>query len=181
MMDMEEVMSHEAYMTMNGLEIDPESQQFKREVDLDCFFSQIVDAFKQDDAPNETLQAALMTVNIPHDDYRQDPQAHNGSRGAQGNTCHMETAMDSPTEQEYKVIGMVLKALNDLKSDMVTVKKNLNISDGTKAADTVYPTHKPGCRASERGEKTKSRFAGAMVKGTKVPRQSTISVPQPLT
>jgi hypothetical protein len=42
----------------------------------------------------------------------------------------METAMHSPTEQESKVLGMVLKALNDLKSDMGTVKKILNISDG---------------------------------------------------
>ncbi len=76
---------------------------------------------------------------------------------------------------------MVLKALNDLKSDMGTVKKILNISDGAKAADALYPKHKPGHRASEKREKTKSRFAGAMVKGTKVPGQSTSSVPQPLT
>jgi hypothetical protein len=114
--------------------------------------------------------------------------ARNGSGGAQGNTRHMETVMHSPTEQESKAIGMVLKALNDLKSEMGTVKKFLNISDGAKAADAVfkaadavYPKHKPGYRASEKREKTKSRFAGAMVKGTKIPRQSTSSLPQPLT
>ena len=109
------------------------------DIDHYCFISQIVDVFKEDDAPDDTLQAALMAVNIPNDDYRQDPRARNGSGGAQGNTRHMETAMPSPTEQESKVIGMVLKALNDLKSDMGTVKKILNISDGTNAADAVYP------------------------------------------
>jgi hypothetical protein len=122
-----------------------------------------------------------MAVNIPNVDYRQDPRARNGSGGALGNTRHMETAMPSPTEQESKVIGMVLKALNDLKSDMGTVKKILNISDGAKAADTVYSKHKLGYCASEKREKTKSRFAGAMVKGTKVPMPSTNPVPQPLT
>ena len=76
---------------------------------------------------------------------------------------------------------MVLKALNDLKSDMGTVKKILSISDRAKAADAVHPKHKMGYRASERREKMKSRFAGAMVKGIKVPKQSTSSVPQLLT
>ncbi len=78
---------------------------------------------------------------------------------------------------------MVPQALNDsdLKSDMGTVKKILNLSDGIKAADAVYPRPKSGYRASERREKMKSRFAGAMVKGIKVPKQSTSSVPQPLT
>jgi hypothetical protein len=90
-----------------------------------------------------------MAVNIPNDDYCQDPRVRNGSGVAQGNTRQMETAMPSPTEQESKVIGMVLKALNDLKSDMGTVKKILNISDGTKATYGVYPQHKPGYRASE--------------------------------
>jgi hypothetical protein len=154
------------------------------DVDLDCFLSQIVDVFKQDDTPNDTLQAALMAVNIPNhdDDYRQDPRARNGSGGVQGNTSHMETAMPSPTEQEPKVIGMVLKALNDLKSDMGTGKKILNISDGAKAADAVHLKHKQGYRASEKREKKKkSRFAGAAAKGTRVPRQSTSSAPQPLT
>ena len=70
------------------------------DIDLDCFLSQIVDVFKQDDAPNDTLQAGLMAVNIPNDAYRQDPRARNGSGGAQGNTRQMETAMPSPTEQE---------------------------------------------------------------------------------
>ncbi len=63
------------------------------DVDLDCFLSQIVDVFKQNDAPDDTLQAALMAVNIPNDDYRQEPRARNGSGGAQGNTRHIETAM----------------------------------------------------------------------------------------
>ncbi len=89
-----------------------------------------------------------MAVNTPNDDYRQDPQALNGSGGAQGHTRHMETAMPSPSEQESKVNGMVLKALNDLKSDMGTVKKILNISDGTKAADSVYTKHNPGYQES---------------------------------
>ncbi len=151
------------------------------DIDLDGFLNQIVDVLKQDDAPDDTLQAALMAVNIPNDDYRQEPRARNGSGGAQGNTRHVDTAVQSPTEQESKVINMVLKALNDLKSDKGTVKKILNISDGAKAADAVYPKHKPGYRASERREETKSRLAGAMFKGTKVPRQSTSSVPQPLT
>jgi hypothetical protein len=118
-----------------------------------------------------------MAVNIPDADYRQDPRARKGSRGVHGNTRHMETAMPSPTEQESKVIGMVLKAL----SDMGTVKKILNISDGAKPADAVYPKHKPGYRASEKREKTKSRFAGAAAKSTKVPRKYASSVPQPLT
>ncbi len=51
------------------------------------------------------------------------------SGGAQGNDCRVETAVHSPTKQETEVIGMVLKALNDLKSDMGTVKKALNISN----------------------------------------------------
>jgi hypothetical protein len=91
-----------------------------------------------------------------------------GHVGAQGNKRHVETAVHSPTKQESKVISMVLKALNDLKSDIGTVKKILNISDGTKAADSVNPRHRSGWRASERREKTKHRFSGAMVKGTKV-------------
>ncbi len=74
---------------------------------------------------------------------------------------------------------MVLKALNDLKSDMGTVKKILHISDGTKPVDTAYPRQKTGYRVSEQREKTRSRFAGAIAKGPKVKRTS--SVPQPLT
>jgi hypothetical protein len=92
------------------------------DIDLDCFLDQIVDVFKHHDGPKETLQAALMAVNIPNAKYRQEPRARNGSGGAQGNTRHVETAVHSPTKQESKVIGMVLKALNDLKSDMGTVK-----------------------------------------------------------
>jgi hypothetical protein len=120
-----------------------------------------------------------MAVNIFNDEYRQAPRARNA--GAQDNNRHMENAVHSPTEQESKVISMVLKALNDLKSDMRTVKKILNIFHGTKAADTVYPRHKSGYWVSKRRDKTKSRFAGAMVKGTKFPKQSTSSVPQLLT
>ncbi len=110
-----------------------------------------------------------MAVNTPNDEYSQEPRARNGSGGAQGNYRHMETAVHSPMEQESKLIGMVRKALNDLrlKPDMGNVKKILNISDETKAADTVYPRHKLGYRVSEKRDKTKSRFAGAMVKGTK--------------
>ncbi len=89
--------------------------------------------------------------------------------------------MHSPTEQESKIIGMVLKAMNDLKSDMGSVNEILNISDGIKAADTVYPRHKSGHWVSEKRNKTKSRFPGAMVKGTKVPKQFTSSIPQLLT
>ncbi len=43
----------------------------------------------------------------------------------------------------WLVFGMILNALNDLKIDMGTVKKilnisdDLNLSDGTKAADAV--------------------------------------------
>ena len=65
-------------------------------------------------------------------------------------------------------MAMVLKALNDLKSDMGTVKKVLNISDGTKSGDTGNPKQKKGYRVSEQREKTKSRFAGAIAKGPKV-------------
>ncbi len=112
----------------------------------------------QDDAPNDTLQAALMAVNIPHDDYRHDPRDCNGSGGAQPqrNIRHTETAMPPTTEQDSKVMGMVLKALNDVKSDMGTVKKILNISDGTKTVDAVYPKQKTGYHVNEKREKTKS-------------------------
>ncbi len=78
--------------------------------------------------------------------------------------------MPPTTEQDSKVMGMVLKALNDLKSDMGTVKKILNISDGTKTGDAVYPKHKSGHRVNEKREKTRNRFAGAIAKGTKVPK-----------
>ncbi len=70
------------------------------DIDLDCFLDQIIDVFKQDDSHKDTLQAALMAVNIPSDKYHQEHQAHNGSGGAQGNTCHVETAVHSPTEQD---------------------------------------------------------------------------------
>ncbi len=89
--------------------------------------------------------------------------------------------MPPTTEQDSKVMGMVLKALNDLKSDMGTVKKILNISDGTKTVDAVYPRQKTGYRVNEKREKTKSRFAGAIAKGPKVPKKYASSVPQPLT
>jgi hypothetical protein len=39
------------------------------DIGLDCFLDQIVDVFKQDDGPEETLQAALMEVNITKDEY----------------------------------------------------------------------------------------------------------------
>jgi hypothetical protein len=42
------------------------------------------------------------------------------------------------------MVGMVLKELNDLKSDVGTVKKILNISEGTKATEAVNPRHKLG-------------------------------------
>jgi hypothetical protein len=88
--------------------------------------------------------------------------------------------MPPTTEQDSKVMGMVLKALNDLKSDMGTVKKILNISYGTKTADVAYPRQKTGYRVNEKREKTKNRFAGAIAKGTKVPKKYASSVPQPL-
>ncbi len=89
--------------------------------------------------------------------------------------------MPPTTEQDSKVMGMVLKALNDLKSDMGTVKKILNISDGTKTADALYPKHKPGYCVNKKREKMRNRFAGAIAKGTKVPKKYASSVPQPLT
>ena len=88
---------------------------------------------------------------------------------------------DRTRASESKKISMILKALNDLISEIRTVKKILNISEGTKAIDAVNPRRKLGWRASEIIEKTKSRFAGAMVKGTKVPKQFTSSIPQLLT
>ena len=141
-------------------------QEHGKDIDLDHFLNQIVDVFKQDDAPDDTLHAALMAVNIPHDDYRPEPRDRNGSGGVkpQRNTHHMETASPPITKQDSKVIGMVLKALNDLKSDMGTVKKILNISDGTKPVDAAYSRQKTGYRVNERREKTKSRFAGAIAK-----------------
>jgi hypothetical protein len=90
--------------------------------------------------------------------------------------------MPPTTEQDSKVMEMVLKALDDLKSDMGTVKKILNISDGTKTVDSVYPRQKTGYRVNEKQEKTRKRFAGAAIaKGTKVPKKYASSVPQPLT
>jgi hypothetical protein len=153
------------------------------DIDLDQFLSQIIDVFKQDDAPDETLQAALISVHIPSDDYRQDPRDRNGSGGVhpQRNIRHTETAMPPTTEQDSKVMGMVLKVLNDLKSDMGTVKKILNISDGTKSVDAVYPRQKTGYCVNEKRVKTKSRFAGAKAKGPKVPKKHASSSPQPLT
>jgi hypothetical protein len=62
---------------------------------------------------------------------------------------------------------------------MGTVKKILDISDGTKSGDTANPKHKKGYQVSEKREKTRSRFAGAIAKGPKVKRAT--SVPQPLT
>ncbi len=53
------------------------------------------------------------------------------------------------------MIGLVLKALNDLKSDMVTVKKILNISDRTKAADDGNLRLKSGWHASKSRRKTR--------------------------
>jgi hypothetical protein len=158
-------------------------QENGNDIDLDQFLNQIVDVFKQDDSPDETLQAALMAVNIPHDDFRPEPRDRNGSGGAQSqrNIRHTETATPPTTEQDSKIMGMVLKALNDLKSDMGTVKKILNISDGTKTVDAAYPRQKTGYRVNEKREKTKSRFAGAIAKGPKVPKKYASSLPQPLT
>jgi hypothetical protein len=127
--------------------------------------------YTQADGSDETLQAVLMAVNIPNDEYRQESWARNGSGAAQGNNCHMETAVYSPTEQESKVIGVVLKALDDLKSDMRTIMKIQHISDGTMDADAVNPRHKSKWCTNERREKTKSNFTGAMVKGTKIPNR----------
>jgi hypothetical protein len=113
-----------------------------------------------------------MAVKISNDEYRQDPRTGTDSGGAQSNNRHVETEKHSPTKQETKMIGMVLKAQNDLKSNMGTVKKISNISDGIKVTtDAVNPRHKTRWRASERRETTKSRFAGAMVEvRTKVPK-----------
>ncbi len=127
----------------------------------------------QMDGPEETLQAALMAVNIPNDEYRLELRARNGSAGAQGNNRHVETAIHPLTEQESKVIGMVLKALNGLKSDMRTVKNILNISDGTKAADTVNPRHKSGWRrhhgAPAKDEKDEEQIRWSNGQGYKGP------------
>ena len=119
-------------------------QENGKDIDLDYFLNQIVNVFKQDDDHDDTLHAALMAVNIPHDDYRPEPRDRNVSGGVQPqrNTRHMETASPPKKEQDSKIMGMVLKALNYLKSNMGTVKKILNISDGTKTADAVYPKHK---------------------------------------
>ena len=105
------------------------------------------------------------------DDYRQDPRDRKGSGGAQPqrNIRHTETAMPPTTEQDSKVMGMG------------TVKKILNISDGTKTVDAVYPKQKTGYHVNEKQEKTRNRFAGAIAKGTKVPKKYARSTPQPLT
>jgi hypothetical protein len=131
--------------------------------------------------PMILFHAALMAVDGLHDERRPEPRYRHGSGGAQPkrNTHHVEAASPPTTERESKVMEMVLKALNDLKSDMGTVKKILHISDGTKPGDTAHPKQKTRYRVSEQREKTKSRFAGAIAKGPKVKRTS--SVPQPLT
>ncbi len=156
-------------------------QEHGKDIDLDHFLNQIVDVFKQDDDHDDTLHAALMEVNISHDDYRPEPRDRNDSGGLQPqcNTRQVKTASPPTTEQDSKVMGMVLKALNDFKSDMGTVKKILNISDGIKSVDSAYSRQKTGYRFNEKREKTKSRFAGAIAKIPKV--KHTSSVPQPLT
>ncbi len=58
------------------------------DIDLDCFLNRILYRFKQYDDPEETFQAALMAVNIPNDEYRQETRAYSGSGGAQGNNRH---------------------------------------------------------------------------------------------
>ena len=156
-------------------------QEQGQDIDLDYFLNQIIDVFKHDDAVDDTIHAALMAYGRPHEEQRPEPRDRNGSGGAQPNrnTHHVETASPPTSDHETKVMAMVLKALNDLKSDMGTVKKVLNISDGTKSGDTGNPKQKKGYRVSEQREKTRSRFAGAIAKGPKVKRTS--SAPQPLT
>jgi hypothetical protein len=62
----------------------PQRQDNGLDINLNCFINQIVKVLKQDDGPEETLQAALMAVNIPNDEYRQEPPARNGSRLQRG-------------------------------------------------------------------------------------------------
>ncbi len=58
--------------------------------------------------------------------------------GAQSSNCHMMTAVHSPTKRETMVIGKVLTALNDLKSDMGTVKKIRTICTVCRHSATAY-------------------------------------------
>jgi hypothetical protein len=105
------------------------------DIDLDCFLGQIVNVLKQDDGPEETLHlwasshygrimgAFMGLVPLP------------GRRSWQ---LIFPMTISQRTSGISWVICMVLKALNDMKSDMGTAKKILNISGGTKAADSAW-------------------------------------------
>ena len=66
------------------------------------------------------------------------------------------------------VLERIMKAMNDLKSDMGIVKKYLNLSDTSKPNDAQKPK-KTGWRSNEQEDKSeeKNKFAGMAAKGTK--------------
>ena len=75
-----------------------------------------------------------------------------------------------PLEEDGKNLTYekILKAMNDLKSDMGMVKKYLNLSETSKPNDVQKPK-KSGWRSNEQEDKTdkKNKFAGMAAKGTK--------------
>ena len=159
------------------------------DVELDTFLDEIVQAFEEEenDVADDTLQAALMTDTSSLVNRQPDPRPRNGSGGVQRNNRPpqaAEQAFRPHQDSEVITLGIILKTLHDMKSDMGTMKKMMGFDSSKPVpAGSAAQKFKSGWRPEEQREKMKSRFAGAMERPkVKIPKKSTTSSrPQPLT
>ena len=155
-------------------------------IDLDITLDKAICVFKyeEQEGTTMTLQTALMASTAEHMPRRNDHPgriATGGDRTTPGGD-HVplrRRAENTPTElpqDENKVLNAILQRLNDIKSDLGSLKKVVLHTDNSKS-DVVPNLKKVGWRNNEqemRSEK-KTRFAGvAATKGAKKSR------PQPL-
>ena len=144
-------------------------------IDLEYVLDEMVNVFKQEVEQEElSLQSALLASG-PSRIFQshQDAPVRSTTGGDFGTgKRRAETTTTQPTEEESKILNIILKAINDLKSEMGSIKKLIQPRDSSKPGVLQHP-QKPGWRNIEQDGKAekRTRFAGVAsvaVKSTRV-------------
>jgi hypothetical protein len=151
-------------------------------IDLDNFLSEIVSVFKHDEQEDEpTLQAAILA----NADYPEQPFCDvRGTSGAGGaprsatfvNGKRRFTEEETcSTNTESKVLEKILKAINDLKSDIGFNKKQFMGQDHMK--ENSVPAPKLFGQRSPENNSRKTGFAGVACQRTTYEPRSLVNRP----
>ena len=154
-------------------------------IDLEYVLDEMVNVFKQEVEQEElSLQSALLASG-PSRNFQshQDAPVRSTTGGDFGTgKRRAETTTTQPTEEESKILNIILKAINDLKSEMGSIKKLIQPRDSSKPGVPQHP-QKPGWRNIEQDGKAekRTRFAGVASEAVKSQRVvKTTSGPTPL-